>query len=143
MPDSDNGDRPLDGGRGPAAGTALAYASLVVADVGRSAEFYAAAVGLTPGWTGSPSTFRSMLSARSGVGLSWPGVTDLLGVDAGTRGFLTFDPGSADGVRERTDLLLALGATLVRGPAPTGYGTVQSVLTDLDGHVIRLDHSTR
>ncbi len=117
----------------------LSYASLVVQDVERSGEFYRSALGLPYGWTGTPAKFRRLLAGGADLGLSWPGVGEVLGTEPGGA-FLTFDPGSVAAVPQAAKRMLAAGATLVREPHETPYGTVQAILLDPDGHVVRLDH---
>jgi uncharacterized glyoxalase superfamily protein PhnB len=54
--------------------------------------------------------------------------------------FHTFEVGSADEVRALADKAAALGGTVVKPPYDTYYAAVQTVLTDPEDNVFRLNH---
>ena len=127
-------------------GMPLAYVSLFAKDLERLGDFYVEAFGLTENEAMRTPIFRSIeLGNGSAIALHGAEAYDLVGLGdhaspSGVAAMLTFDPGSADAVDAEVDRLVALGATLVKGPFVTVYDARQAVFFDPDGHVFRLSH---
>ena len=58
---------------------------------------------------------------------------------AGVKSFLTFEVADHDAVERLTDVAEALGATIVKAPYGTFYGSRQSVVHDPEGNVFRIN----
>ena len=127
-------------------GMPLAYVSLFASDLDRLADFYQQGFGLAENVEMRTPIFRS-LELAPGIALALHGAAayELVGLGehaepSGVSSMLTFDPGSVEAVDAHIDVLVGLGATLVKGPFVTVYNARQAVLFDPDGHVVRVSH---
>lgn len=133
-------------GAPPTGGVTLSFTSLMVPDPAASAAFYTQVFGLPPVSSLDSPYFRGLRIGDTILGLNGPKAYELLrltptppdtpGVDT----FLTFEASSTDEVDTLTARAVAAGASVVAEPAETYYGAWQSVLTDPDGHVFRINH---
>ncbi len=123
----------------------LSIASYLSDDIERLSEFYAEVFDLS-----DIPELRSDIF----VGLDVDGVTlgfsdvaayELLAITdwanpTGTAQYLTFEVPTDEAVESLTAKAIELGATLLHDPYETYYGAFQSVLSDLDGNVFRINH---
>jgi predicted enzyme related to lactoylglutathione lyase len=88
--------------------------------------------------------FRGFATGASGLGFLAPDVYGLLKLDAlaetlGAKFMLNFEAGSRAEVHALIEQATAVGATLVKPPYETAYGWYQTVLTDPEGNVFRIN----
>lgn len=127
-------------------GMSFAYVSLFASDLDRLGDFYVRGIGLVEHDHMRTPIFRSLdLGGGAALALHGAEAYELVGLGehaspTGVASMLTFDPGSVEAVDAGVEPLLALGATLVKGPFVTVYNARQVVLFDPDGHAFRLSH---
>lgn len=123
----------------------ISLASFISADFVGLFEFYSRTFDLPEVEDLRSGIFRGADADGTTIGFSAPVVYEMLHIqqwaDArGTTQYLTFECATDEEVTERTQTALANGATLLHDPYETYYGAWQSVLSDPDGNVFRINH---
>lgn len=126
-------------------GVSLSFASIISDDIESAAAFYATVFDLAEVEELHSDIFRGLDVSGVTLGFSAPVVYEMLGIEAwadpsGTSQYLTFEVDDDDGVRQRTELAVEHGATILHEPYETYYGAFQAVLSDPDGNVFRINH---
>ena len=123
----------------------ISLASFISADFVALFEFYSATFDLPEVEDLRSDIFRGADADGTTIGFSAPVVYEMLNIQAwadakGTRQYLTFECASDAEVGERTQVAVSKGAALLHEPYETYYGAWQSVLSDPDGNVFRINH---
>ena len=123
----------------------LTVASLIAEDMDALVAFYQSLLGFAEFEAHRGPIYRA-LDAGNGValGIHSPGAYDLLTLDGSAPigraiSMLTFEVDGAAEVEALAEKSPGLGATVVKGPYDTAYGSRQVVLKDPAGNVIRLN----
>jgi catechol 2,3-dioxygenase-like lactoylglutathione lyase family enzyme len=125
---------------------ALSFASLLVRDIDRVADYYRSVFGLTEVDELASPHFRGLRLGGTILGFSGPHAYELLKIERPTadhvsvHSFLTFETEDTGEVDRLTARALECGGTLVSEPGDTYYGAWQSVLADPEGNVFRINH---
>lgn len=123
----------------------ISLASFISADFVGLFEFYSATFDLPEVDELRSDIFRGADADGVTIGFSAPVVYEMLHIQewaevTGTRQYLTFECESDEEVDRRTALATSKGARLLHDPYETYYGAWQSVLSDPDGNVFRINH---
>ncbi len=123
----------------------ISLASFISADFVGLFEFYSSTFDLPEVIELRSEIFRGADASGVTIGFSAPVVYEMLNIqewaDArGTTQYLTFECESDDAVTAATDRAIVNGARLLHDPYETYYGAYQSVLSDPDGNVFRINH---
>lgn len=122
----------------------LSFVNVFVRDIKALPDFYATLFGLEEEMAYRSPIFRALRTGDTAIGFNGPQAYAILGLAApaeapGPRFALTFDVGRPSEVAPRAQQALALGASLVKGPYETAYGSVQAVLFDPEANVLRIN----
>jgi hypothetical protein len=125
----------------------LSLVNVFAQDIEALPDFYARVFDLEEETAFRTSIFRALHGGGALLGFNGPQAYELLGLPAGEPGgvarfALTFDVPCAAQVGPRTELAVSLNARLIKGPYATHYGTMQSVLLDIEGNVFRINAAT-
>ena len=123
----------------------ISLASFISSDFVGLFDFYSATFDLPEVVELRSDIFRGADANGVTIGFSAPVVYEMLHIQAwehatGTRQYLTFECASDDEVDQRTATAVSRGARLLHDPYETYYGAWQSVLSDPDGNVFRINH---
>ncbi|CAN5672885.1 glyoxalase/bleomycin resistance/dioxygenase family protein [soil metagenome] len=126
----------------------LAFVNVIARDLDGLAEFYQQGFDLDEVMSERSAVYRAFDTGSCLLGFNAWAAYGLLGLDefatdTGVRAYLTFDPGSDEGVDASVERLVALGARLIKGPVRTPYDAWMAVLMDPEGNVVRASHLNR
>lgn len=124
--------------------TVLSSVNILARDLDGLVAFYAGLFGLQEHLDQRGQIYRALDGGGVAIGFHAPEAYDLLNLDnyrsaAGVRSLLTFEVADHDAVARLTAQAEASGATLVKAPYDTFYGSRQSVLFDPEGNVFRIN----
>jgi len=123
----------------------VSLASFISSDFVALFDFYSSTFDLPEVEELRSDIFRGADASGTTIGFSAPVVYEMLNIQAwadarGTRQYLTFECASDAEVDERTRVAVGKGGTLLHEPYETYYGAWQSVLSDPDDNVFRINH---
>jgi len=121
----------------------ISYLSIFTRDVAALPDFYIAVFGLQEVETSRSERYRELMIGS--LKLGFPSIDAYRGLDmadqadpSGVRSMPTFAVDSAEAVARLTGRAVQHGARLVKGPFPTHFGQVLSVLLDPEGNALRI-----
>jgi catechol 2,3-dioxygenase-like lactoylglutathione lyase family enzyme len=124
----------------------LSFASLLVNDIDRQADYYQRLFGLPEVADLASPHFRGLRIGDTILGFSGPHAYELLALPRPPEGpvavhsFLTFEAADRAEVDHLTRKADELGGTVRKPPADTYYGAWQSVVADPEGNVFRINY---
>ncbi len=123
----------------------ISLASFISADFVALFEFYSNTFDLPEVVELRSDIFRGADASGVTIGFSAPIVYEMLNIQEwaepkGTTQYLTFECDTDAAVAATTDRAVVNGARLLHDPYETYYGAYQSVLSDPDGNVFRINH---
>ena len=124
--------------------TVLSSVNIFARDVDGLVAFYAGLFGLRENLNQRGPLYRALDGGGAAIGFHAAEAYDLLNLaeyrsPAGVKSLLTFEVTGHDAVARLTAQAEAAGATLVKAPYNTFYGSRQSVLFDPEGNVFRIN----
>ena len=122
----------------------LAYVNVFAQDIEGLSAFYASVFGFAEVIESRSPIFRLLDTGRSGIGFNAPEAYGLLDLTdrakaTGTRFMLTIDVDGPPDVDALIPAAVARGASVIKSPYETYYGTRQAVLADPEGNVFRIN----
>ncbi len=124
--------------------TVLSSVNIFARDLDGLVAFYAGLFGLSENLDQRGPIYRSLDGGGTAIGFHAPEAYDLLALGdysapTGVRSLLTFEVADHAAVARLTAQAAAAGATLIKAPYDTFYGSRQSVLFDPEGNVFRIN----
>lgn len=122
----------------------LSFASVICRDFAALSDFYQRTFALPSVDALSSDYFRGLSIGNTILGFSAPAAFSLLNIPeveppSPPTSFWTFEADSRGDVDTLTEGAIANGAVCLRKPAETYYGAWQSVLSDPEGNVFRIN----
>jgi uncharacterized glyoxalase superfamily protein PhnB len=123
----------------------ISIASYISDDIEGLSTFYATVFELPEVEELRSDIFRGLDVDGVTLGFSATVVYDMLQIGdeknpTGTSQYLTFEVDTDQDVIDRTELAVSLGAKVMHDPYETYYGAFQSVLSDPEGNIFRINH---
>ena len=124
--------------------TTLSSVNLFARDLEGLVAFYAGLFGLAEKTEQRSPIYRALDAGGVAIGFNAFDAYRLLNLDgsetaAGVKSLLTFEVEDRAAVARLTGDAVARGATIVKPPYDTAYGSLQSVLFDPEGNVFRIN----
>lgn len=122
----------------------LSWTNVFTKDLESLPEFYLDVFGFAEIPEMRNPVFRGIATGRTNIGFMAPDVYGILQLDdwaetSGAAFLLNIEVDSTDEVDRLTDVAVARGATLRKPASTTSYGWYQSVLTDPEDNVVRIN----
>ena len=122
----------------------LSSVNLFVRDLEGLVAFYAELLALPERIDVRSPIYRSLDAGGTAIGFNGYEAYSLLNLDneratAGVKSLLTFEVADRAAVTRLADEAVGRGATIVKAPYDTAYGSRQSVLRDPEGNVFRIN----
>jgi uncharacterized glyoxalase superfamily protein PhnB len=129
--------------RSPSIRATVAVVSIFCADHRALADWYSAVFGFAEITELTSPIFIALDAGGIALGFHHDDAYDLLGLSEerhgrGTKIHVTFDAGDAAVIDAAPPVLVAGGATVIKGPFTTYYGARQIVFADPEGNIMRL-----
>jgi predicted enzyme related to lactoylglutathione lyase len=124
--------------------TVLSSVNIFARDLDSLVAFYAGLFGLREHLDQRGPIYRALDGSGTAIGFHAAEAYALLNLDefrttAGVKSLLTFEVADQSAVARLTAEAVASGATVVKAPYDTFYGSRQSVLFDPEGNVFRIN----
>ncbi|MGW0037816.1 glyoxalase/bleomycin resistance/dioxygenase family protein [Gordonia desulfuricans] len=125
----------------------LGFVSMICRDIDHQSGFYREVFELPEATELFSEHFCALRIGPTILAFHSPAAIDLLGLPADTEpgnsnnSFWTFEAESDDAVGTLTDRAVRVGAAVVKAPYRTYYGAWQSVLSDPEGNVFRINRT--
>jgi predicted enzyme related to lactoylglutathione lyase len=122
----------------------LSWTNVFTKDLASLPDFYVDVFGFSEIPEMRNPVFRGIATGRTNIGFMAPEVYGILQLDdwaatAGAAFLLNIEVDSTDEVDRLTDVAIDHGATLRKPASTTSYGWYQSVLTDPEDNVVRIN----